>query len=210
MTSSELKSKAQEQLNGKKMNAAIMLLVVFVIEGILNAIITRIFPGQTTLINGIAVTQKSFIAQIIGTFISIFLGLGVTSYYMKIARGEDVELAEIFSKGNLLLKAFVTAILTGFAIFGGILLLIVPGIILAFGYSMINYIYIDNPEIGIVEVMKKSREMMRGHKWDFFCLGLSFIGWMILGLFTLGILYFWLIPYMGVAQVNFYESIKEG
>ena len=49
---------------------------------------------------------------------------------------------------------------------------------------------------------------MKGHKWEYFVLGLSFLGWMILGVFTLGILYFWLIPYMQVTCANFYESIK--
>ena len=209
MTSSELKLKAREQLNGKKMNAAITLLVYGLIVVVVNAIATRIFPGQTTMIaDGVYVTQTSWIASLIQTFVTVFLSLGLTSYFLKIARGEETDIKELFSKGNIWLKAFVTTILTGLAIGFGMILLIVPGIILLFGYSMINFIYIDNPEIGIVDVMKKSREMMKGHKWQFFCLGFSFIGWMILGAFTLGILYFWLIPYMGVSQANFYDSIK--
>jgi len=209
MTASEIRAKAREQLDGKKMNAALALLVFFIIEGILNAIANALFPGQTAIINGVQMQQQSTVASIIESAVGIFLGLGMTSYYMKIARGEQPEIMEIFSKGNLFLKAFITAILTGFAVLGGMLLLIIPGIILVFAYSMINYIYIDNPEIGIVEVMKKSRQIMKGHKWQFFCLGFSFIGWIILGIFTLGILYFWLIPYMGVAQAKFYDSIKE-
>ena len=208
MTNSELKLKAREQLNGKKMNAALMLLVFFIIEGILGAIAEALFPGKTAIINGMQVKQTSAVASIIQSAVGIFLGLGMTSYFMKIARGEDADIMELFSKGNLFIKAFITAILTGLAVFGGMILLIVPGIILAFGYSMITYLYIDNPEIGIIDVMKKSREIMKGHKWQYFCLGLSFIGWMILGVFTIGILYFWLLPYMAVSQANFYESIK--
>lgn len=209
MTSAELKLKAKDQLMGKKKNAALMILVFVIIESIISGITRTLFPGETALINNIEVQQTSSIASIIQNAVSIFLGLGITSYYMKIARGEQPDIMELFSKGNLFLKAFVTAILTGLAVLGGALLLVIPGIILAFGYSMITYIYIDNPEIGIVEVMKKSREMMKGHKWEYFCLILSFLGWMILGIFTLGILYFWLFPYMGVAQANFYESIKQ-
>ena len=49
---------------------------------------------------------------------------------------------------------------------------------------------------------------MRGHKLELFLLRLSFIGWIILGIFTLGILYIWLAPYMSVAQAEFYERIK--
>ena len=208
MTSSELKLKAKEQLMGKKKNAAIMVLIFIIIEGILGAIVNALFPGKTFVIQGMLVKQTSTVASILELAISVFLGLGMNSYFMKIARGEEADIMDLFSKGNLFLKAFITAILTGLAIFGGTLLLVIPGIMLAFGYSMISYIYIDNPDIGIVEVMKKSREMMKGHKWQFFCLGISFIGLFILGIFTLGILYFWLIPYMAVTEVNFYESIK--
>ena len=50
---------------------------------------------------------------------------------------------------------------------------------------------------------------MKGHKWDFFILNLSFIGWSILALFTLGILCLWLVPYMNVTFANFYNSIKD-
>ena len=57
---------------------------------------------------------------------------------MKIARGEEPELTELFSKGNIVLKAFVTSILTGLVVLAGTIAFIIPGIILAFGYSMIN------------------------------------------------------------------------
>ena len=50
--------------------------------------------------------------------------------------------------------------------------------------------------------------MMKGHKWDYFCLMLSFIGWFILSIFTLGILLLWLVPYMTVTIASFYDSIR--
>lgn len=51
--------------------------------------------------------------------------------------------------------------------------------------------------------------MMNGYKLEFFILKLSFLGWIILGIFTFGILYLWLIPYMNVTEANFYNEIKE-
>ena len=50
---------------------------------------------------------------------------------------------------------------------------------------------------------------MNGHKMDYFILNLSFFGWAILGIFTFGLLYLWLIPYMQVTFANFYNEIKE-
>jgi len=52
--------------------------------------------------------------------------------------------------------------------------------------------------------------MMKGYKWKLFLLQLSFIGWMLLcTLFTLGIGYLWLGPYIGLSTANFYENLKK-
>ena len=89
-----------------------------------------------------------------------------------------------------------------------LLLLIVPGIIKAFSYSMTNYILLDRPDLKYNAAIELSMDMMRGHKWDCFWLGLTFIGWAILCIFTLGIGFFWLIPYMNSTMANFYEEVK--
>ena len=51
--------------------------------------------------------------------------------------------------------------------------------------------------------------MMKGHKFDLFFLMLSFIGWIILGAFTLGIAYMWLAPYMSATLAAFYQDVKK-
>ena len=48
---------------------------------------------------------------------------------------------------------------------------------------------------------------MNGNRWRLFCLELSFIGWMILASFTFGIGMLWLVPYMAIAQIVFYEVL---
>lgn len=90
------------------------------------------------------------------------------------------------------------------------LLLVIPGIYRAFQLAMVPYILADNPEIEAREACRLSTEMMDGHKFDYFYLQLSFIGWLILGIFTLGIGYLWLIPYMQTACAAFYEDLKNG
>lgn len=88
------------------------------------------------------------------------------------------------------------------------LLLIVPGIIAAIRYSMTYYILADNPEMSGSDAVNKSKEMMKGHKWEFFVLGLSFIPWHLLGIITLGIAYIWICPYMSATFANYYEVLK--
>ena len=75
-------------------------------------------------------------------------------------------------------------------------------------FSQIFYLLADNPQIGAVEVLKKSAEMMKGYKWKLFCLHLSFIGWYLLGIVTLGIAFIWVGPYIKTANTIFYENLK--
>ena len=69
--------------------------------------------------------------------------------------------------------------------------------------------YKDFPELSVNQAINLSQKMMKGHKFDYFWLGLSFIGWILLGLLTLGIGYIWLIPYMYTSYAAFYEEVKK-
>jgi uncharacterized membrane protein len=93
------------------------------------------------------------------------------------------------------------------------LLLIVPGIIKGFSYSQAFYIYRDaidqGKPIGYLEAITKSRELMNGHKWEYFVLYLSFLGWFILSGFTMGILDLWVLPYYNLALANFYIKLAD-
>ena len=88
------------------------------------------------------------------------------------------------------------------------LLLIIPGLIKAFSYALTPYILIDYPELSANQTINLSKKMMKGHKFDLFWLGLSFIGWILLGILTLGIGYLWLIPYINTATAAFYQDVK--
>ena len=102
--------------------------------------------------------------------------------------------------GGMLWMAILTFLWT--------LLFIIPGIIKAFSYAMTPFILDEYPELSPVEAIHRSRMMMKGHKFDLFWLYLSFIGWAILCLFTAGIGYLWLAPYMQTAEAAFYEEVK--
>lgn len=76
-----------------------------------------------------------------------------------------------------------------------------------FLYSLTTYIAFDNPDMTALEVVNESAKVMKGNRIKLFLLLLSFIGWAILCLFTLGIGYLWLIPYVQVTGVCFYEKL---
>ena len=88
------------------------------------------------------------------------------------------------------------------------LLLIIPGIIKSYSYALTPYILVEHPEMSANEAIEESMRLMDGHKFDLFYLQLSFIGWAILSILSLGLGFFWLIPYQMTAQAAFYRDIK--
>ena len=90
------------------------------------------------------------------------------------------------------------------------LLFIVPGIVKAFSYSMVPYILAENPEMKPKEAITLSRQIMNGNKWKLFVLDLSFIGWDILSVITLGIVgVFYASPYQCATHAEFYKAIRQ-
>ena len=89
-------------------------------------------------------------------------------------------------------------------------LLVVPGVIKSLEYLMVGYILADEPEIGVMEALRKSKQMMQGHKWEAFVLSLSFLGWEILGVVTFGIAeIFYVRPYVEATFAELYLALKQ-
>lgn len=94
----------------------------------------------------------------------------------------------------------------------GYILLIIPGIMIAFSLVMVGYLLADSKETNPGEarnIIRQSREMMNGYKMDYFIFELSFIGWYLLGAITFGIAYIYVIPYFTFANTLYYQRLKE-
>ena len=72
---------------------------------------------------------------------------------------------------------------------------------------MTLYLVAENPELSVTKALKISKEITKGHKMDLFILDLSFIGWEFLCLFTAGIGYLWLVPYINMTKTNAYHAL---
>ena len=75
-------------------------------------------------------------------------------------------------------------------------------------YAMTAFVLRDNPEMKNNEAIELSMKMMDGHRMDLLWLYVTFIGWGILCILSLGIGYFWLAPYMQSSMAQFYEDVK--
>ena len=99
-------------------------------------------------------------------------------------------------------------LLIGVFVFLWSLLFIITGIIAGISYSQAFFILVDEPEIGAYEAIKKSKQMIMSKKGKYFMLSLSFLGWALLCVVTLGIGFLWLAPYMQTTFAQFYQDIK--
>lgn len=184
-----------------------MLILIYGINfGI--GIIVGIIGGRLTAI-GLQESITDILSQIASIIINGLFAFGYTSYFLKLSRNEEVTYNELFSKTHLFGPYIAISLLTTVFVVLWSFLFIIPGIIASISYSFVYFVALDYPKLNATKVLQKSKEIINGHKMDFFILNLSFLGWMLLGILTCGILYLWLIPYMEVTIANFYNTLKE-
>lgn len=212
-TNSALRSSARDKLRGNWGTAVLLCLIFSIICGL---------PAYIP-----------YLGVIIGILLSGPLTLGLDTCFLKLVRHESFIIENLFDGfkkfssaviAQLLITIFVflwslpfiiPAIIASYSysmvfyiLSDWTLLFIIPGLIASYRYSMVFYILSDNPEMSAMESLSKSKEMMVGFKWKLFCLHLSFIGWAILSILTLGIAYLWLTPYVYSSISNFYVDLK--
>ena len=148
-----------------------------------------------------------------GNIFTLLVGLpmsyGLSIVFLNAFRGQkEIDISGMFMGFAEYGRVLGTAVLMYVYVFLWTLLLIVPGIVKGYSYSMTYYIMRDNPELCNNAAIERSMQMMDGHKMRLFMLDLSFIGWALLCLLTLGIGYLWLGPYVSMSHAAFYEDLK--
>ncbi len=117
----------------------------------------------------------------------------------------------MFVAGGAIASFIFTDITWGLGAIIGILvicLFIIALTIFDLALVLTPYIIIEHEHLSTIEAMSLSIKMMKGNKWRYFVIQLSFIGWAILAILTLGIGYLWLIPYVSLTQANFYRDLS--
>ena len=150
--------------------------------------------------------------MIVGTiFLVPPMIVGYYSFTLKVYRGEQADIGDMFSVGFSNYWRNVGGILwMQLFTFLWTLLFIVPGLIKALAYFMTPYILADTKEVRPTQALKLSMRMTKGHKGKIFVMCLSFIGWAILTALTFGILaIFWTGPYMETSFAGMYSELKQ-
>lgn len=89
-----------------------------------------------------------------------------------------------------------------------LIIVFIPVYILSYGFALSVYIIFDEDKIGITEAVFKSCKMMKGHKWELFVADLSFIGWIVLWVLSLGFAGIYVAPYYYTVHAGYYDEIK--
>ena len=212
-----LRSRARYQLGSSIWsNDWLLMLAICAVWSVVSGFISNMTTTEITpemIEQGITVQFNPL--ELVGSLITMLIQgpfvYGICRAATKLARGQKAVFMDTFVGFK---ENFTGALLLGFLqnIFITLwtLLLIVPGIVKSYSYAMAHYLRQDDPsrDKQAVEYINQSKEMMEGHKWQLFCLDLSFIGWYIVGALCLGIGVFFVIPYHEVARANFYEELK--
>lgn len=147
-----------------------------------------------------------------GEVISLLVGgpfmLGLSMFTLAIARDENAYLELIFKGFEEFIRALSAYLYIFVFTILWLLLLIIPGIVAAISYSMTYFIMVDDKEIDAMSAIDKSKVMMDGYKMKYFRLILYYLGFSVLCIFTLGIGFLWLFPYIQVTNAKFYDDVK--
>lgn len=235
MTAYDHRLRAREALKGNWPMAALITLIASVLGGVsgsngidinlnlfsesigsaadLTGSIGPEWVGALLGILGIFAVAATVIALVVAIVLFVIgspISLGYHRHALNLLDRQESGVGTLFGQFHRLGDALTMNLFRAFLIFLGTLLLFVPGIILSYSYAMADFILLEDPNCSGSEALRRSRAMMRGHKWDLFMLHLSFIGWSLLAAFTGGIGNLFLTPYTTVATASFYRELLGG
>jgi len=195
----DLKNQAKEMLRGKWL---IVILAILVVEAA---------TGSGTL---------SWVHPVFGavgglvTILLLPISVGHANLHYNIALGKEENIGDLLVAFNQksYFRALIGMLLMIVYIFFWTILFIIPGFVKGLAYSQTLFI-LQDPDFNDLsgdEAITKSREMMDGHKMEYLILGLSFILWYIAVGLTLGLLLFYVGPYVQQTMAQYYLKLKSG
>lgn len=186
-SSSNIRAVARQALSGNWIKSTLAV-IVFMLCLTIPMIIVDALLGNWSA-DPLMYAEEEFAAdiaagQMISLLYAILVGgaftLGMTMFFLQMVRQKTASIGHVFSGFGHFFKAFGLYFMMSLFISLWSLLLIVPGIIASLRYSQAFYILADDPTKGVMQCLRESKALMKGNKGKIFCLGLSFIPWILL------------------------------
>lgn len=229
MTRAELKKQAKDTLRGRWGTAIAMVLLFEIITGALSMMGNYIVGFGTIAVLVVTVPiSYGFIGQLIKfsrneqVGVADFFNLGFSNFKKSwsivghtllkllpyiIGMILSVVLivgSIIYTTQNENITMFIALVIMSYIVFFIAYILMLTK---SYLYVLPEYIGNDTEDMAAKQIVEKSAELMKGHRMELFILELSFFGWIFLALFTCGIGLLWLMPYMQITSVKFYEYV---
>ena len=218
----QLKADAREAMRGRTPSTYLVALAFIVILAVLEMLGTRLqFPGvtlaelfsveteaQADRIMNAYLTSPGVLNRLLSYAVSLMemmITVGFISYTLCVSRRIDAGFDELFAAFGNFFRLLALRVLTALLVFAWSLLLIVPGIIAAYRYSLAVYIQLADPDKSPIDCLRESRERTSGWKMQLFLFDLSFIGWYLLSAVPFVSVY--TMPYIYTAKANAYRVI---
>lgn len=229
--SSQLKSLAKGQLLGKYNTVISALLAVKAIE-FLVVLLTASFTNTSTTAGLVLSLIISFIIELL----TGVLEYGETLFYLNVTCKPSAQLTDIVAgfqthpDKSVALKFYLTLMTTVpmipaiicvyfYTITHSAPLFLLSCMTLVAGYGISIYLYLTYSQVFYImidfghidfstrELLRRSKDLMNGHRGRLLYIWASFIPLMLVGLFSCGIAYLWLYPYIKSTLTNFYLDI---
>lgn len=181
------------------LNAAGIIYVIKFVDSDEKLAIKEALPTKRVWVNFIKIILASTL---------FILPAGLVIFGAQIISVLTARVSQIIAySSSMFFDSDVITIFTGVIVVAMIISTIYCTIISLFLFPL-SYVMTEEQDLGVWEGVGKAFKIMKGHKWELFVLGLSFIGWGLLSILTLGIGMLWLLPYIQTTMRIYYLEIS--
>lgn len=152
---------------------------------------------------------SAYVINLLITAVLYIFGAGFLIFIFNTVKNVGAVYGNLLDGFGLAGKLILLALAEGFFVFLWSLLFVIPGLVAAYRYRMAKFLLLDHPEMGVMDCIRTSKQMMRGHKWECFVLELSFIGWNLLAAlpYVGYAVMIWTAPYINTTMVLYYMAL---
>ena len=136
------------------------------------------------------------------------LKVGEAKIFVHLSNHKLLRLKTLFQYFRYTIRVCLIHLTKGVLVLAGLLLFIIPGIYLMLAYSLTDFIVAEDKDVDLVEALKMSRGMLKGHTGELLILYLSFLPWLIFGILT-GVGLFWYRAYYRATMAEVYKAVRE-
>ena len=163
-----------------------------------------------SVLRGSLPTAPAVLINLTLKLVMVIVGVGFTLFILNTVRGAGAATGNLLDGFGVFWRILLLSLVESVLILLWSLLLIVPGIIAAYRYSMATYVLLDHPEYGVMDCIRESKSLTEGRKGELFVLDLSFLGWLLLSCLPyIGYLVsVWVTPYYALTHAMYYERFS--